>query len=77
MMTNTGIMLDEFIGSGVTVPMIKDAARHVNNVVQSFIEGENGIMKKMSVPSSDNEIINDEEENSSEGVSKYDDNVSE
>ena len=70
-------MLDEFIGSGVTVPMIKDAARHVNNVVQSFIEGENGIMKKMSVPSSDNEIINDEEENSSEGVSKYDDNVSE
>lgn len=75
MMTNTGIMLDEFIGSGVTVPMVKDAARHVNNVIQSFIEDENGIMNKMAKPikNSDVEQKQDiEEENSSEGVSIYD-----
>ena len=77
MMTNTEVMLDEFIGSGVTVPMIKDAARHVNNVLQSFIEDENGIMKKMSKPSDNSDADEndiDEEENSSEGVSIYDDN---
>ncbi len=80
MMTSTGIMLDEFMGSGITVPMIKDTARHVNSMIQSFIEDETGVMKKMtgfSFKKDDEKNEKDDEENSSEGVSIYNDNCTE
>lgn len=76
MMINTGIMLDNFVGSGITIPVIKDSAQHVNNMIQSFIEDETGIMKKISKYSSKNkkyEYEAAEEDFSSKGASIYDD----
>lgn len=72
MMISTGMMLDDFVGSGITVPMIKESAQHVNSMIQSFIEDESGIMKKINDYSKENDTQKDED-NSTEGVSVYDD----
>lgn len=74
MMISTGMMLDDFVGSGITVPMIKESAKHVNNMIQSFIDDDSGIMKKINNYSSEKE--NGEEE-SSKGASIYDDKCAE
>ncbi len=66
MMVNTGIMLDNFVGSGITIPMIKDSAQHVNNMIQSYIEDKTGVMKKISKYSSNDQNREKEEETEEE-----------
>lgn len=74
MMISTGMMLDDFISSGVTIPMIKESAEHVNSMIQSFIDDDSGIMKRINNYSSEKE---NEEEEFVKGVSIYDEKCSE
>lgn len=74
MMISTGMMLDDFISSGVTIPMIKESAEHVNSMIQSFIDDDSGIMKRINNYSSEKENV---EEEFVKGVSIYDEKCSE
>ena len=48
-MTNTSMMIDSFVQSGVGIPYLSKSAQKVNNMLQSFIESEDDVVKNLNI----------------------------